>query len=374
MMQSLQKSKHIFSLSSQFRRIIDAKYFSTVHTTSIPQQHEAVEAPPHIPVMAREVIKSLSPESGKTYIDMTFGAGGHTKKILETAPDAKVIALDRDPDAIKYAEALQEKYPNQVIPLCGRFSELPWLLKTIDIGESSIDGILFDFGCSSMQFDRVERGFSISADAPLDMRMDKDRYPDEPNAADVLATIDEMDLYKVLKMYGGEKKAKKIARTICDVRHALKPIRTTGELANIVGSCFDEPFHIDSLHRPVHNATKTFQAIRILVNNEMNEINYGMQIAEKYLKTDGRVVAITFHSLEDTIVKRHFQGHVVQGAANAIPLKYVNQMQICDKQIVEDFMTSKWRSLYKHVIVPSPKEIDLNPRSRSAKLRCAVKI
>ncbi|XP_031631343.1 probable methyltransferase-like protein 15 homolog [Contarinia nasturtii] len=333
-----------------------------------------VNVQPHIPVMAKEVIKALKPESDKTYIDMTFGAGGHTKKILESAPDIKVIALDRDPDARKYMDAVSGMYPNQVIPLCGRFSELPSLLDSINVHADSIDGILFDFGCSSMQFDQPERGFAISADGPLDMRMDKNRYPDEPTAADVLATIDENDLAKIIKVYGGEKKAKKIARTIIDVRHALTPIRTTWELARIVASCFDDHFHMDQMNRPMHNATKTFQALRIFVNNELNEINYGIQCAEKYLKSNGRLVTITFHSLEDTIVKRHIQGQVIQGLANSIALKYVSQLAICEKESIEKIMKSNWKPLYKHVIVPSLKEIDLNPRSRSAKLRAAIKI
>lgn len=353
--------------------------FSSNHVgNSVASQHNVkvddIITQPHIPVMSREVIESLKPESGKVYIDMTFGAGGHTKKILESAKDIKIIALDRDPDAKRYMDVICEKYPNQVIPLCGKFSELPSLLQSIDVAEESIDGILFDFGCSSMQFDQAERGFGINLNGPLDMRMDKNRYPDEPTAADVLATIDENDLAKIIKVYGGEKKSKKIARTIIDVRYALKPIRTTHELAGIVASCFDENFHMDPLNRPMHNATKTFQAIRIFVNNELNEINHGIQCAEKYLKYGGRLVTLTFHSLEDTIVKRHIQGQVVQGIANALALKYVSQMEICDKNIIENFMKSTWKPIFKHVIIPSPKEIDLNPRCRSAKLRAAIKI
>lgn len=343
---------------------------STIQSASIDKN----ETRPHIPVMAREVIHSLKPEPGKIYIDMTFGAGGHTKKILETMPDTKVIALDRDPDARVYMDELNEMFPNRVIPLCGRFSELPSLLESINVATGSIDGILFDFGCSSMQFDQSERGFSISANGPLDMRMDKNRFPDEPTAADVLATIEENDLAKIIKIYGDEKMAKKIARTIIDVRYALKPIRTTHELASIVASCFDENYHLDSLNRPSHSATKTFQALRIFVNNELNEINHAMHCAYEYLNVGGRLVTITFHSLEDTIVKRHIQGHLVQGMANILPLKYVNQMAICERNTIEHFMQSNWKPLYKHVIVPSPKEVDLNPRSRSAKLRAAIKM
>lgn len=348
---------------------------SSVTDTSSHESNSSAENKirPHVPVMAREVVNALKPESGKTYIDMTFGAGGHSKKILETAPDVKIIAVDRDPDAMKYMHEIAEKYPNQVTPLCGRFSELPSLLESIHVREESIDGILFDFGCSSMQFDQPERGFSISSNGPLDMRMDKNRYPDEPTAADALATIDEADLAKMIKIYGGEKLAKKIARTIIDVRYALKPIRTTNDLANIVASCFDENYHLDPLNRPMHNATKTFQALRIFVNNELNEINYGIQCAEKYLKNGGRLVTLTFHSLEDTIVKRHLQGQVVQGIANALALKYVSQLQVCEQNTIESFMSSTWKPIYKHVIIPSPKEVDLNPRSRSAKLRAAIK-
>lgn len=365
--------KHLCLSRMNFSQNISASTDSINPVNKSSQHSNDNNNQPHIPVMAREVIMSLKPESGKTYIDMTFGAGGHTKKILESAPNIKIIALDRDPDAMKYMEQISELYPNQVTPLCGRFSELPALLQSQNIAEESIDGILFDFGCSSMQFDQSERGFSISANGPLDMRMDKNRFPDEPTAADVLATIDEIDLAKIIKIYGGEKLAKKIARTVIDVRYALNPVQTTQDLANIVGSCFDENYHLDPLKRPTHNATKTFQAIRIFVNNELNEINYGLHCAEKYLKFDGRLVTITFHSLEDTIVKRHIQGQVIQGVTNALSLKYVSQLEVCQQDIIENFMKSTWTSLYKHVIIPSPKEVDLNPRSRSAKLRAAIK-
>lgn len=346
---------------------VRSRSFSSVEPVSQP----AATSTPHVPVMIKEVMEALNPESDKTYIDMTFGAGGHTRCILQSAPNIKVIALDRDPDALHYANQIANEFPNQVIPLLGRFSDLPALLKSIDVPAASIDGILFDFGCSSMQFDRGERGFSINKNGPLDMRMDRD--PKTPTAADILAKIDESDLYKVIKVYGEEKKAKKIARSIVDVRHALKRIETTHELANIVASCFEDKFHIDSLSRPMHNATKTFQAIRIFVNNELNEINYAMHVAEKYLKPNGRMVTLTFHSLEDTIVKRHIDGNVIEGTANQLPLKYVSHFMACDKEVVESMMDSKWKSLYKHVRTPSYDEIETNPRSRSAKLRAAIK-
>lgn len=339
--------------------------------SSAEPSQSAAPSVPHVPVMIKEVIGALNPEAGKTFVDMTFGAGGHTRRLLQSAPNIKVIALDRDPDAIHFARQIADEFPQQVIPLLGRFSDLPALLKAIDVPVASIDGILFDFGCSSMQFDRGERGFSINKNGPLDMRMDRD--PNTPTAADILAKIDELDLYKVIKVYGEEKKAKKIARAIVDVRYSLKRIETTHELANIVASCFDEYFHIDSLNRPMHNATKTFQAIRIFVNNELNEINHAMLVAEQYLKPNGRMVTLTFHSLEDTIVKRHIHGNVIGGTANALPLKYVSHFMAHDKEVVDSMMDSKWQSLHKHVLTPSYEEIEMNPRSRSAKLRVAIK-
>lgn len=344
---------------------------SPLRSFSAQRNESAAPSTPHVPVMIKEVIKSLRPEAGKTFIDMTFGAGGHTKRLLQSAPNVKVIALDRDPEAIQYTRTIADEFPNQIVPLLGRFSDLPTLLKSIDVPPASIDGILFDFGCSSMQFDRGDRGFSINKNGPLDMRMD--RNPTTPSAADVVAKISEIDLYKIIKVYGEEKKAKKIARAIVDVRQSLKPVETTRELANIVASCFEDSFHIDSLNRPMHNATKTFQALRIFVNNELNEINYGMHVAEKYLKPNGRMVTLTFHSLEDTIVKRHVDGNVIGGTANVLPLKYVSHFMACDKHVVESFMESKWQSLHKHVLTPSYDEIEMNPRSRSAKLRAAIK-
>ncbi|XP_023289747.1 probable methyltransferase-like protein 15 homolog isoform X2 [Orussus abietinus] len=173
----------------------------------------------HVPVMSKEVMKYLKPTSGSAFIDMTFGAGGHTRQILQSSPNVKVYALDRDPVAYGYAEGLAEEYPGQVIPLLGRFSELPELLKKHKVMPSSVDGFLFDFGCSSMQFDVADRGFSLSKDGPLDMRMDGSRFPGEPTVADVLARADETDLAQILKVYGQEKAAKKIARAIIDARY-----------------------------------------------------------------------------------------------------------------------------------------------------------
>ena len=338
---------------------------------------EGTAKPPHIPVLCQEAIAYLKPSPQQIFVDMTFGAGGHTSQLLEQHPDIKVYALDRDPVAYNLAKDMSTKYQGRLIPLLGKFSDLPLLLKEHNIGRHSIDGILFDFGCSSMQFDEAERGFSISKNGPLDMRMDRglNQNSEQLTAADVLARAEETDLIKILRVYGEEKAAKKIARAIVEARAALYKIETTKQLADLVASCLsDTPFRMDKMQRPTHVATKTFQALRIFVNNELNEINYGMILANEYLKPEGRLVAITFHSLEDTIVKRHLNGNVIEGLANPVPLKYCGHDITHDKEIVESFHTTNWKQLHKHVVVPDDEEIIRNSRSRSAKLRAAIKL
>lgn len=335
---------------------------------------QSTKNPPHCPVMSKEAVKFLNPSDGNTFIDMTFGAGGHTKHLLEHCPSLKVIALDRDPVAFDLAQELSSMYPKQVIPLLGRFSELPELLSNINIKQRSIDGILFDFGCSSMQFDVPERGFSLSKDGPLDMRMDGDRFPNNPTASDVLALADEEDLIKIFKIYGEEKYAKKIARAVIEARYTFKTFGSTKEFAEFVAGICDRDFRLDKIQRQAHIATKVFQALRIFVNNEINEINYGMLIAQNYLKVGGRLVTICFHSLEDTIVKRHIAGGVVDNVANKLPQKYIDSTRYYGLEDVKIVLSSPWSMVHKHVITPSDDEIAINPRSRSAKLRAAVKL
>ena len=327
-----------------------------------------------MPVMADETLEYLKPSGKQIIIDMTFGAGGHTKRILDSSPDVKVIALDRDPAAHNLAQEMTETYPNRLIPFLGRFSELPTILTQLNVHQNSVDGILFDFGCSSMQFDEADRGFSISKNGPLDMRMDKDRYPDQPTVAEILSKIEENDLARIIKVYGEEKNAKKIARAIIDARYAVKKLETTRELSDLVYACCGGELRVDKLHRPTHVATKTFQALRIFVNNELNEINYGMILAEKYLKIGGRLITITFHSLEDTIVKRHLMGNIVDDVANPVPLKFTSHMLCHDKTHVDSLMETNWQQLHKHVLTPRFEEVEDNPRSRSAKFRAAIKM
>lgn len=197
---------------------------------------------------------------------------------------------------------------------------------------------------------------------------------DTPTASDVLAKATEEDIYKIIKYYGEEKQARKIARAIIDARYLFKKLTTTEELADLVESVCLEDFRLDKLQRRTHVATKTFQALRIFVNNELNEINYGLVLAHRYLKIGGRIVTITFQSLEDTIVKRHLSGNVIENMANPLPLKYSSHMSMTNDGLVQDVMDANWMPLHKHVIVPKYEEVENNPRSRSAKLRAAIKV
>ncbi|XP_030765238.1 probable methyltransferase-like protein 15 homolog [Sitophilus oryzae] len=329
---------------------------------------------PHIPVMAEKVLEYMQPDKEQVILDMTFGSGGHSRKILDQEPNVKIIALDRDPLAYSYACKLLEEYPGRIIPLLGKFSDLPVLLKEKNFRKNSLDGILFDFGCSSMQFDLAHRGFSISKNGPLDMRMDGDRDPSIPTAADVLSRATEEHLYKIIKYYGQESQARKIARAVVDSRYLFKKLTTTEELADLVETVITENFDGEKLHKKSHVATKTFQALRIFVNNELNEINYGLILADYYLKLGGRLVTITFHSLEDTIVKRHLMGNLIENSANPLPLKLSNYNFNLGRDAVHNIMQMKWNMLHKSVLVPSIEEIETNNRSRSAKLRAAIKI
>lgn len=326
---------------------------------------------PHIPVMATEVLEFLKPRKEEVIIDMTFGSGGHSREILKTEPNVKILAVDRDPLAHSFASQLAEEFPGRVVPLLGKFSDLPQLLSAQGFRKNSIDSILFDFGCSSMQFDLPYRGFSMIKNGPLDMRMDGDRDPEVPTAADVLSHASEEDLYKIIKYYGEEKQARKISRAIVDSRYMFKKLSTTEELADLVESVICEDFDVDTKKHP---ATKTFQAIRIFVNNELNEINYGLLLAAHYLKIGGRIITITFHSLEDTIVKRHILGNVIENCANPLPLKFSSYNFNLGSDSVDKVVNSTWQMLHKHVLVPSYEEVENNNRSRSAKLRAAVKV
>ncbi|XP_064921527.1 12S rRNA N4-methylcytidine (m4C) methyltransferase isoform X6 [Columba livia] len=204
----------------------------------------------HTPVMLEEVVNCLSPQPGQCFLDMTFGAGGHTTALLEKSRDITVYALDRDPTAYKIAQQLSESYPKQIRALLGQFSQSEALLISSGVEPGTLDGVLLDAGCSSMQFDTPERGFSLQKDGPLDMRMDGDRYPDMPTAADVVNALDQQALASILRTYGEERHAKKIASAIVQAR-SIYPITRTQQLASIVAE-HDIPEVIEVLFQHQH--------------------------------------------------------------------------------------------------------------------------
>ncbi|XP_032862737.2 12S rRNA N4-methylcytidine (m4C) methyltransferase isoform X1 [Tyto alba] len=335
----------------------------------------------HIPVMLEEVINCLSPQPGQHFLDMTFGAGGHTTALLEKASDITVYALDRDPTAYKIAQQLSESYPKQIQPLLGQFSQSEALLISSGVEPGTLDGVLFDVGCSSMQFDTPERGFSLQKDGPLDMRMDSDRYPDMPTAADVVNALDQQALASILRTYGEERHAKKIASAIVQAR-SIYPITRTQQLASIVAGAFPVSAlyaRKDLLQRPTHVATKTFQGLRIFVNDELHELLIGLETAEKFLKPGGRLVALSFHSLEDRIIKRFLHGIDMTEKYNLSSRQKIRQaLKNCTKDDGQEFPSgksnSKWAFIQKKVLTPQGKDVQTNPRGRSAKLRAAIKL
>ncbi|XP_030906327.2 12S rRNA N4-methylcytidine (m4C) methyltransferase isoform X3 [Melopsittacus undulatus] len=337
----------------------------------------------HIPVMLEEVVNCLSPQPGQQhFLDMTFGAGGHTTALLEKASNITIYALDRDPTAYNIAKQLSELYPKQIRALLGQFSQSEALLISAGLEPGTLDGVLLDAGCSSMQFDTPERGFSLQKDGPLDMRMDWDRYPDMPTAADVVNALDQQALASILRTYGEERHAKKIASAIVQAR-SIYPITRTQQLASIVAGAFPASAlyaRKDLLQRPTHVATKTFQALRIFVNNELHELLIGLKTAEKFLKPGGRLVALSFHSLEDRIIKRFFHGIDMTEKYNLGAKQKIRQaLKSCSKEdnteeISPGKSNSKWTLIQKKVLTPQAKDIQTNPRGRSAKLRAAVKL
>ncbi|XP_075611421.1 12S rRNA N(4)-cytidine methyltransferase METTL15 isoform X4 [Balearica regulorum gibbericeps] len=336
----------------------------------------------HIPVMLEEVVNCLSPQPGQRFLDMTFGAGGHTTALLEKASDITIYALDRDPTAYKIAQQLSESYPKQIRALLGQFSQSEALLISSGVEPGTLDGVVLDAGCSSMQFDTPERGFSLQKDGPLDMRMDSDRYPDMPTAADVVNALDQQALASILRTYGEERHAKKIASAIVQAR-SIYPITRTQQLASIVAGAFPASAlyaRKDLLQRPTHVATKTFQGLRIFVNDELHELFIGLKTAEKFLKPGGRLVALSFHSLEDRIIKRFLHGINMTEKYNLSSRQKIRRaLKNCSKdddtqELPHGKSNSKWIFIQKKVLTPQAKDIQTNPRGRSAKLRAAIKL
>jgi 16S rRNA (cytosine1402-N4)-methyltransferase len=297
---------------------------------------------PHAPVLLDEVVDALQPRAGKTLVDGTFGAGGYSRALLDAG--ASVIAFDRDPSARRFAEGLPAERFRLVE---GRFSELD-----AETGAAAVDGVVFDIGVSSMQLDEAERGFSFMRDGPLDMRM----AADGPTAADLVNDTETAELARILFVYGEERESRRIARAIAR-RREEQPFTRTLELAEFIEKTLG-----GRRGAKVHPATRSFQAIRIAVNEELSELEAGLAAAERALKSGGRLCVVTFHSLEDRIVKTFLgvrAGKTPGGSRHAPP--------------VETAAAPSFQLLFNGAQTPSAAELAANPRARSSKLRAAVR-
>lgn len=296
----------------------------------------------HIPVMLQEVLAALNPQKGELYVDATFGNGGYTRAILEAA-NCKVIALDRDPTVRIRANEIKNMYGERFEFRFGQFGDFA------DLVPEKINGAVFDIGVSSMQLDEAERGFSFSKEGALDMRMSQSGV----SAKDIVNTYDEQALADLIYQYGEEKKSRQIAREIAEYRKH-KEIETTTELAEIIYKVIHKKFG------EIDPATRTFQALRIAVNDELGELSRGLTGAANRLQKNGRLVVVDFHSLEDRIVKTFFKEN---GGRRVRVSKYAPEL-VQDEHLFAE--VSK-------VIVPTAEECKRNPRARSAKLRFAVR-
>ncbi|MFN9846991.1 MAG: 16S rRNA (cytosine(1402)-N(4))-methyltransferase RsmH [Alphaproteobacteria bacterium] len=296
----------------------------------------------HIPVLLDEVIRNLDVGPGDTVVDGTFGAGGYSRAILATG--AKVVAFDRDPTVRRFAEGLSADRFRLVEGVFSRMDE--------ELGEGSVDGVALDLGVSSMQIDQAERGFSFMQDGPLDMRMGGDG----PTAADLVNNAEQEELARIIFVYGEERESRRVARAIVR-RREEQPFSRTLELADFVERALG-----GRRGAKIHPATRTFQGLRIAVNEELAELEAGLVAAERTLKTGGRLCVVTFHSLEDRIVKSFLStrsGRVPGGSRYAPP-------------VVQDAAPS-FRLIFNGAQASSDAEARANPRARSAKLRAAVR-
>jgi 16S rRNA (cytosine1402-N4)-methyltransferase len=301
-------------------------------------------APRHVSVLGREAVALLAPRAGGIYVDATFGAGGYSRAILEVG-GTRVIGIDRDRTAIAGGFGLVDRSEDRLVLVEDRFSNLAEICA--DQGFASIDGIVMDVGVSSMQLDDAGRGFSFRLEGPLDMRMGHDG----PTAADVVAKASEAELADIIYLFGEERHSRSVARAIVAARWEA-PIVTTRALADIVARV------VRAKPGDIHPATRTFQALRIFVNEELDELQQGLQAAERVLKPGGRLAVVSFHSLEDRIVKSFFaeRGKLGGGSRHLPEVQHV---------------PPSFKILTKRPVTPGEAELAANPRARSAKLRAA---
>jgi 16S rRNA (cytosine1402-N4)-methyltransferase len=298
----------------------------------------------HVPVLVRPVVEHLGVQAGGIYIDGTFGAGGYARAILAAA-DCKVLGLDRDQSAVALSAGLVDESSGRLTVVESRFSALDEAAASVGITEA--DGVVLDLGVSSMQLDSQDRGFSFRLDGPLDMRMDARG----PSAADVVAAASERTLADIIFSLGEERHSRAVARAIVKAR-AATPIRTTRALADIVGRV------VHGRPGDIHPATRTFQALRLFVNDELGELQRGLLAAERILKPGGRLVVVAFHSLEDRLVKTFLNERGKRGGGSR------HQPEVIEP-------APSFRILTGRPVAPDDAEIVANPRARSAKLRAA---
>jgi 16S rRNA (cytosine1402-N4)-methyltransferase len=298
----------------------------------------------HIPVMLDAVVEAIEPRDGGRYIDGTFGGGGCTRALLEKA-ECRVLAIDRDPEAIARGAELAGNYGGRLMLALGNFSEMDSLLAETD--DTHADGVMLDLGISSYQVDAPDRGFSFREDGPLDMRMSKSG----PSAADLVNTADENTLADIIWGFGEERHARRIARAIV----AARPLARTRELADVVAKALGPA----AARQPIHPATRTFQALRIYVNDELGELERGLAAAERVLKAGGRLAVVAFHSLEDRMVKRF----LTERSRPASASRHAPDAKSRSRQT--------FRLLWSGARMPASEEIARNPRARSARLRAA---
>jgi 16S rRNA (cytosine1402-N4)-methyltransferase len=307
---------------------------------------------PHRPVLLEETIKFLAPERGGLFIDCTVGLGGHSEAILKSSDKTRVLGLDLDPAALDYARQRLTHYAKRFRAVQANFREIKKVIR--EVGEGAPSGILADLGVSSLQFDSPERGFSFRFDAPLDMRMDPTRGE---TAADLLEVLPEAEIARIIFEFGEERHSRRIARRIVENREQGKPIKTTTELAELVKRSTGV-----RKHQQIHPATRTFQALRIAVNHELEGLAEFVEMSVDLLEPEGRFAVISFHSLEDRIIKRELRR--LSGSCQCPPRIPVCS---CGARKEVEVMT-------RRPVTPGPTEAEENPRSRSAKLRVARKL
>ncbi|MFQ5468596.1 MAG: 16S rRNA (cytosine(1402)-N(4))-methyltransferase RsmH [Kiloniellaceae bacterium] len=325
---------------------------TTTSRTATSRGNTSHGAGGHTPVLLREVLAALSPRDGGIYVDGTFGAGGYAAALLVAAA-CRVWGIDRDPDAVARAAPMIQRYEGRLTVIAGRFGDMDRLLD--GHGVRAVDGIALDLGISSMQIDQAERGFAFRADGPLDMRMER---AGRPSAAEVVNEMPEAELADVLHRFGEERKARRIARAIAAARRE-KPIARTGQLADIVRAVAAKRGGAPGIDA----ATRTFQALRIYVNDELGELERGLCAAERLLAPGSRLAVVAFHSLEDRIVKSFLRERALARARGS------RHMPDATAQAAAPAPT--FRLLFRGTCRPDRAEQDANPRARSARLRAA---